>query len=80
MIHVRKLWDKFQDDAMPKDASLVQLVEMRRAFYAGAALLFQEMMGRAEDPYVTDEEGSKFVAEVELEIEQYVQDLETNRV
>lgn len=29
-------WQSYADDVMPKDASLRQVIECRRAFYAGA--------------------------------------------
>lgn len=34
-------WNKFEKAVMPKDASTLQRVEMRRAFYAGAWMMLQ---------------------------------------
>lgn len=34
-------WSEFEDLVLPKDCSVTQRVEMRRAFYAGAVSMFQ---------------------------------------
>lgn len=50
-------WDTFREQVLSPDAPEVQLVEMRRAFFGGAAALFGVMMTRldpGEEPTEAD--------------------------
>lgn len=47
-------WEKFVIDVLPKDAPAVQRVEMRRAFYAGAASLLNIQTKIADDDVSMD--------------------------
>lgn len=50
------MWKDFEADVMPKDAPPIQQREMRRAYYAGMAIMFYtlttEMAGLSEDDAV----------------------------
>jgi hypothetical protein len=41
-------WDGFRQSVVPANASAVQVVEMRKAFFAGAAHLFAQAMLRLD--------------------------------
>ena len=42
---IEKLWRSYLLDVVPKNAAEIQIRETRRAFYAGAAALFNSIMG-----------------------------------
>lgn len=80
MNHIRKLWDKYATEMMPQDAPLIQIIETRRAFYAGAASLFGELVTKTRDEKITEDQGKDFITEINSEISQFGQDLIDGRV
>ena len=47
--YIERGWENYRQMVVPADASPVQIDETRRAFYAGAAVLFHTIM-RVLDP------------------------------
>jgi hypothetical protein len=45
---VGTLWESFQAQAVPKDASAIQIEVMRDAFYAGAGSIFATIVNQLE--------------------------------
>jgi hypothetical protein len=54
--YINEKWEDYRKRVIPKDAPDVQLVESRRAFYAGAAAFLEIQMTKFEhnDPDATD--------------------------
>lgn len=80
MNHIKNLWDGFRDDVLPEDISPMQLVQLRRVFYTGAAEVFEAIMQRLENPNTSQEEGSRFLSELDKEVVQFMHDLTDHRV
>lgn len=80
MNHIKKLWDKYHAEAIPANAPLIQIVETRRAFYAGAASLFMTMIEETKQNEMDEEKGTIYLAEINAEIDQFGQDLLGGRV
>lgn len=72
MKHISNQWDRFVMLAMPEDAPAIQIREMRNAFYAGVAMVFQEITQRLEDPGMSNEEGGQFLREIHDEINAFI--------
>lgn len=47
---IHKAWKTYAKVAVPKDCSQTQYIEMRRAFMAGAASLFELVVNNVGDP------------------------------
>ncbi len=65
-------WQSFRERVIPADAPEVQIVESRRAFYAGAIIVFGEVNrvnGMSEDA------GCAHMSSLDDEIKQYARDL-----
>lgn len=43
-----KWWQEYSTNVLPETASSVQIMETRRAFYAGAQVMFQSMLDASE--------------------------------
>jgi len=41
-------WRAYERDVVPREASVIQRMECRQAFYAGAAIMFKEMSEAAD--------------------------------
>jgi hypothetical protein len=67
-----EMWDDLRAKTIPRDASAIQIAEMRNAFYAGAFYLFNwfmEQMGEGPEE-ATDADMDKLSA-IEAEIAAY---------
>jgi hypothetical protein len=76
---VQEEWLKFRQTVIPKDASAVQLQEMRRAFYGGAHAILQRILrglGPGEEPLPED---LRMMAEIEAELKDFVEAVKTGR-
>lgn len=80
MNSIRELWDSFEELCVPKGLSAERVVQDRRIFYAGAVGLFGLLIGKLEDPNVTEEQGERFIQELAAEANQFADDLESKRV
>lgn len=80
MNHIKDLWEGFRDDVLPEDMSPMALVQLRRVFYTGAAEVFEAIMQRLENPNTTQEEGSRFLSELDKEVVQFMNNLRDHRI
>ena len=72
-------WDSFARAVLPKDASAVQLQEMRRAFYAGAqAILHGVIAALAPEAEPTDED-LHMMANLEIELSEFAEAVKKGR-
>lgn len=79
-ITVKLLWESYKDQAITKDASVIQLQECKRAFYGGASgLLFLLESSFRGDPMAepTDEELA-VLQRVQKELEVFADSMSRN--
>jgi hypothetical protein len=65
---IGQVWKIFQIAVLPKTAPEVQVLEMQKAFYAGAAGLFEIMMANAE---LSDQAAEAAMRDLSNEIQQF---------
>lgn len=72
-------WTTFSRKILdPIHASVVQRTEMRRAFYAGAASMFELFMQVTPD-HVSEDQGVDLLNRLTAELEQFGKDLQVGR-
>ena len=71
-------WKKFKDKVIPKDASPVQVRDMKRAFYAGAMVTdgYYDMFSR---PEISEDEGVSMIQKYKEEIDLFFVDVKEGR-
>lgn len=75
MEYIQDLWESYKESTMPDDATEVQIIEARLAFFSSAAAIFSLITGMTEKEGVTNEEGSKFLSDLDTEIEKFINDV-----
>jgi hypothetical protein len=70
-------WQKFRTEILPLHCGMIQLIETRRAFYAGAAACMSINCQMADE--ATEEEGVAILDSVAAELKQFGQDIEAGR-
>jgi hypothetical protein len=76
---IGKEWDSYRKHLIPKDASTVQIVESRRAFYAGAQSLLAiivKMLDPGTDPTEAD---LRKMGEIDQELKDFCEDVKRGR-
>lgn len=70
--HIEALWLTYRE-ILPKDAGPVQMQETKKAFFAGAAALFDAAMGPLFDEGHEEvtEGDERRIAEIQLELEAF---------
>jgi hypothetical protein len=72
-------WNNYRAKVIPKDAPAVQLLECRRAFYAGAETLLSAILrSMAPGPDVTQAD-EDYIAAVHNELLAFAQDVKEGR-
>lgn len=69
---IEEAWDSFHREVIPRHASLIQVQEMRRAFYAGAHGMM-EINSKLTD--FSDDEAVEILEAVVNELHQFVRDV-----
>ena len=76
---IEKGWRSYAEHVLPTGASRVQTQETRRAFYAGAGLLFEALTNAVGPDYVSEDAGVEIMASVDLEIRAFLDDVKRGR-
>lgn len=76
---IEKGWLTLAEHALPANASKTQRQEMRRAFYAGAALLFENLTKAVGPDDVSEDAGLDIMQAVDDEIRAFFKDVEGGR-
>ena len=73
MSPINEGWESYLDAVLPKDASDVQILECKRAFFCGAWSMFQinKMIG---EPEVSEDKAMQILDAVERECRQFVKE------
>lgn len=69
--YIMEEWNKFRETVLPADVGPVQLIETRRAFFAGAISCFASVIAVNEN--TPDEEGIKRFDDLALEFKMYAE-------
>ncbi len=70
MNRVKELWQSYQK-ILPKDAGITQIIETRRAFYAGASALFYLILNKLEPGTEETENDLKMMDEIDQELREF---------
>lgn len=79
---LQSMWLEYQKSSIPRTAPAMQIVQMRRAFYAGAAsflTLTMVMLSDTKDPNDVMPEDLKLMDTLHAEIEQFTKDMEAGK-
>lgn len=71
---IDKLWNNYKNKVVPPDASAIQIIETRRAFYAGASELFCALIEKDEDGKDLHED-ILVLAAIGTEVEQFADEM-----
>lgn len=74
MDYIAKKWDSYKE-TIPKNATESQMIDSKLGFYSGAYALFTDMMGKAMNEGVSDEEGSAYLTELEQEFDNFMKNI-----
>jgi hypothetical protein len=76
---IERGWLTFAEHVLPKNVGPVQRQEMRRAFYSGAGLLFENMTNAVGPDEVSEDAGLDIMASVDAEIRAFLEDVKRGR-
>lgn len=72
-------WRSYAEHVLPTGASRVQTQETRRAFYAGAGLLFEALTNAVGPDDVSEAAGMDIMESVDAEIKAFLRDVKAGR-
>lgn len=72
-------WRSYAEHVLPAGASKVQKQETRRAFYAGAGLLFEALTNAVGPDDVSEDAGVEIMESVSAEIKAFLRDVTVGR-
>lgn len=75
---IEKEWQYFRNEVIPKDASNVQLTEMRRAFYFGASVIMM-LNNHIGGDDVPEEAGVRILATVSKELNEFMDAIQQDK-
>ena len=75
---IRDKWNGYLESVVPAAASAAQVIETRRAFYAGA-LAVMTINSRIGEPDVTEDEGCRAMDNAMSDLTEFLQLLRENR-
>lgn len=76
---IREGWYQFVEHVLPANASAVQKQETRRAFYAGAALLWEAFIAAMGPGEEADPPDLALAEGIQKEIDQWLEDIKSGR-
>ena len=68
-------WRQYVERVLPTNAPRVQIVECRRAYYAGAYHLLSSLTSEAGGDEVSEDDGVSILQSVATELNQFVEDV-----
>lgn len=72
-------WRQYAEHVLPAGANRVQKQETKRAFYAGAGLLFEALTEAVGPDDVSEDAGMDIMASVDTEIRAFLADVKRGR-
>jgi hypothetical protein len=77
---VSEMWNIFAKQVMPDGASATQMIEMRRAFYAGAFAIHTAQTVGVGDDSVSEEQGMAYLSAVDAELRAFFDAIQKGEV
>lgn len=71
-----KQWEIYRKRVIPENAHAIQVIESRRAFYAGAECLMVAVMQNLSDGSETTEADLAVMESIDAELKQFVRDVQ----
>jgi hypothetical protein len=72
---VQEQWNTFAQAVLPKDCSDLQRKEMRRAFYAGAHMLFCMLVGGVSEGAEAEPQDIQMLSDLNAECEAFAESI-----
>jgi hypothetical protein len=69
---IREAWLSYRDQVIPRNAGSTQLMESRRAFYAGANALLTSIMGALDPESEPTEADFSVMQDIQSELDEFV--------
>lgn len=76
---IAEQWATYRERVMPPHASIAQVTECRRAFYAGVEVLLRTIMRNLDPGDEPTEADMQRMADLEAELQAFVRDVEAGR-
>jgi hypothetical protein len=77
--HIAAEWATYAEHILPKNAPPIQVQETRRAFYAGAGAILHHILRLADPGEEPTETDLRMMDDIEVEIEEWLVDMEAGR-
>lgn len=74
MDYIAEKWESYKK-TIPGNLTESQIIESKLGFYSGAYALFTDMMGKAMNSGISDDEGSAYLVELEQEFEKFMKNI-----
>jgi hypothetical protein len=72
-------WRSYAEHVLPAGAPKVQTQETKRAFYAGAGILFDALTNAVGPDTVSEDDGMEIMRAVDQEIQAFLRDVKNGR-
>jgi len=72
---VQSLWDTYSEQVMPRGAGKVQIIESKRAFYAGAACVLEILKAIGDNEEIDEEAGSMLLETLETDVDNFFEEV-----
>lgn len=76
---VEKGWRLYAEHALPANAPAIQKRETKRAFYAGAGLIFENLTNAVGPEDVSEDAGVEIMVAVDAEVRAFLEDVKRGR-
>lgn len=73
---IKEAWERFERVVVPENAGAVQRSETRKAFYAGASIIFRIVTGGMSDGDEIQDRDLQLLDDIAREVEQYGAELD----
>lgn len=73
---ISKAWEGYRRHVLPSDAPEVQVTECRQAFYAGASVLFQSLLGTLDPGLEPTDADMVRMESIDKELREFGQELD----
>ena len=76
---LKEYWANYLETVVPKDASMIQVQETKRAFYSGAAALMNTVMEIGDNDAIDEMAGADIMEDRLQELHEFHEDVQRGR-